>query len=521
MAHCSDPAPTPSDAGSDRPDAASCTVSLTPSEAQHPAAGERVSFTARVSPPGAASELRFALVGDALDGSLSVTRASLAPDGTAVTELTAPSTSASFRVRASARCGSDAFVEVSVGERGFGMLLAEAVYRGARTPERLSVGLYRAMDCVSLSTAGPDRATEVPLPGGAVRFGELPAGIDYVVRGLALGAGGVELAAACAGPARVMANATARATLVFADAPLRLAPRYDLSLAFDLSSTAAASATRWLTPVTNDLTTAGGDAALLGNAVSLAVASAAAPETRDRDRAAFEAAWSGGLAATFSTQLARRDALVGPVFARVATSSGAVAAMVRARAVASVAIDDPARFTVDGVRFTLDPETPDVRGDDVEVPTTATARLRVAAGLGDTFSVDVDGFPVPWNALARSALNAWLSRQGVSSAGEYAAVSVCPVLVPIVREVAGRCDDACVTAACRGALTALGTRFESAVTTLEPLRSLVDLRFTGVPRASTGTLSVESLTGLATGGFREETSTSVAATTALARSDDP
>jgi hypothetical protein len=520
-AHCGDAPPAAVDAGAaDRP-AATCELRVTPSAVQQLRSGERVTFTASVSPPTAGTEVRFALVGDALDGSLSTTRASIGADGAASSELTAPSSSASFRVRASARCAADAYVDVSVGDRGFGMLVAEALYRGARQPERLSVGIYRAMDCVSLSPAGPDRAAVVPLPGGAVRFGELPAGLDYVVRGLAIGRDGLELAAACAGPLRVDRDATARTTLVFTDAPLRLATRYGLALSFDLSALAAAAAARWVVPVREEVTRAGGDAAVLGFELASAVEAAAAPAARERDRAAFEAAWSDRLASALTLQLARRESQIGPLFQRLAEATGSVAAMARSSSAATVSPGDRERFTVEGVRYVLDPETPDVRGDDVEVPTTATGRLRVSVGLRDALLVDVEGYPLPWNVLARTALSAWLSRQGVSSSGEYAAVSVCPVLLPVARGATGSCDDDCINAACRRAFIALGARFENAITTQEPLRTLADLRLTGAPQTAPGELVVERLAGIATGGFREDASSSIAASAQLTRADAP
>ncbi len=520
-AHCADPTPSPVDAGMEATQPATCELRVEPSDPQHLRTGELVTFTAHLTPVTAATEVRFALVGDALDGSLSATRVPVGSDGSAGSELTAPSSAASFRVRASARCAADAYVDVSVGDRGFGALVAEAVYRGSRQPERLSVGIYRAVDCVSLSTTGPDRAAPVPLPGGSVRFGELPAGVDYVVRGLAIGRDGLELATACAGPARVDVDETARATLVFADAPLRLADRYGLALSFDLASLATESTTQWVAPVTAEIARAGGDAAVLGFELSSAVAAAATPALRERDRAAFEAAWRDRLAAAFSMQLARRDAELGPLFTRLASVVGAVAASARSSALANVATTDRSRYTVEGVRYVLDPETPDVRGDDVDVPASASARIRVAAGLRDALTVDVDGYPLPWNVLARSALGAWLSRQGVSSSGEYAAVSVCPVLVPIARGSAAACNDDCVTAACRRALTALGGLFESAITTQEPPRSLADLRLSGAPQAVAGGLLIDRLSGIATGGFREDSSTSIAASAQLTRVSVP
>lgn len=521
-ARCGDPMPPagPDASTADRLQPSTCELRVTPAEPQQRRPSERVTFTARVTPAMRGAEVRFALVGDALDGSLSATRVTLGDDGVAVTELTAPSSAASFRVRATVPCTAEVYVPVSVGDRGFGALDVEAVYRGARTPEGLSVSLYRAADCAGLPS-GADLTSAVALPGGVLHFMSLPAGLDYVVRAVAHGRDGLELAAACGGPARVQAGATARVVAVFSDAPLRVGDRYAAALAFDLTGAATASAPRWSAVVEAELTRAGGEAALLGQEVAAAVAMASPAATRDRDRAAFEAAYRDRLGAMVTTQLARREVQVAALFDRLGAAAASVAATTRATATATVTPDDRERFTLDGVRYLLDPETPDVRGDDAEVEVAAPARLRIAAGLRDAYALDLDGLALPWNALARSALGAWLSRQGASSSAEYVSVAVCPVVGPILRGATASCDDACVAAACRRAITGVGSVFDAAVATLEPPRMLVDLRLNAAPTAEPGTLTVQQLAGVATGGFREDPSASITASARFARLPSP
>ena len=518
-AHCGDPpSPPAADAAvADQLQPSTCELRLTPAEPQQRRPSERVTFTARVTPPNRGADLRFALVGDALDGSLSVTRVTLGDDGVAATELTMPSSAASFRLRATVSCTAEVYVPVSVGDRGFGSLDVEALYRGARTPERLTVSLYRAPDCASLPGVGSDRTIPLPLPGGNIRFGSLPEGLDYVVRAVALGRDGLELAAACGGPARVRADASARVVAVFSDAPLRVGERYAAALTFDLTATATASAPRWSAAVASTLASAGGESSLLGRELSAAVAMAAPAATRDRDQAAFEAAYRDRLGAMVATQLARREVQLAALFERLGAAAASVAATARATGTATALADDRERFALEGVRYLLDPETPDVRGDDAEVAAPAPSRIRIAGGLRDAYAVDIDGLPLPWNALARSALGAWLARQGATSSAEYVSVAVCPVVAPIVRGAAASCDDACVAAACRRAITGLGAVFDDAIATLEPPRMLVDLRLNAAPTAAPGTLTVEQLAGVATGGFREDPMAAVTATAVLAR----
>ena len=522
-ARCGDPAPpTNADASTaDRLQPSTCELRVTPAEPQQRRPSERVTFTARVTPASRGAEVRFALVGDALDGSLSVTRVTLGDDGVAATELTAPSSAASFRVRATVPCTAEVYVPVSVGDRGFGALDVEAVYRGARAPEGLSVSLYRAADCAGLPSGGADLTSAVGLPGGVLHFMSLPAGLDYVVRAVAHGRDGLELAAACGGPARVQAGMTARVVAVFSDVVLRVGDRYAAALAFDLTGAATASAPRWSAAVGAELTRAGGEAALFGREIAAAVAMASPAATRDRDRAAFEAAYRDRLGAMVTTQLARREVQVAALFDRLGAAAASVAATTRATATATATPEDRERFTLDGVRYLLDPETPDVRGDDAEVSVAAPARLRIAAGLRDAYAVDIDGLALPWNALARSALGAWLSRQGASSSAEYVSVAVCPVVGPIVRGAAASCDDACVAAACRRAITGVSSVFDAAVATLEPPRMLVDLRLNAAPTAEPGTLTVQQLAGVATGGFREDPSASITASARFVRLPSP
>lgn len=62
---------------------------------------------------------------------------------------------------------------------------------------------------------------------------------------------------------------------------------------------------------------------------------------------------------------------------------------------------------------------------------------------------------------------------------------------------------------------------ENAITTQEPLRTLADLQLTGVPQTAPGELVVERLAGVATGVFREDPASSIAASAQLTRAEEP
>jgi hypothetical protein len=494
-----------------------CELRFAPAEPLRLRTRDRVTLQVRVTPVTMNTEVQWVLVGDAIDSSLSVTRRTVDAMGVVSSELTASSSASAFRVRAAAACAADVYLDVSVADRGAGSLAVEALYRGSRTPTRIAVGLYRAANCAALGTIMPDRSAVVPLPGGMVSFNELPAGVGYVVRGLALGRSDVELAAGCLGPVQVNAGAVARASLAFVDAPLLFGNRYELAMSFDLSAVGAMSATRWLAPVTRELSRTGGDASLVGSEIAAAVAMAAMPTERDRDRTAFELAYRERLAAMVTAQLVRREATSAALFERIASAAENIASAARSIADVTSVPEDRERFLITEGRFVLDPETPDVTGDDVEVPAPTEARARITPGPRDTFIVDLDGYSLPWNVLTRAALGAWLRRQGVSTSSEHVALSVCPVVVPIVRGATGRCDDDCVTMACRRAITSLGSLFDGAVTSLEPSRTLLDLRWSATPSAAAGSLTVDRLTGIANGTFREDTVTRVGTAAQLTR----
>ncbi|MBI5516993.1 MAG: hypothetical protein HY909_24635 [Deltaproteobacteria bacterium] len=513
LSRCANQAPR------DAPDAAPpdtspprCGVRFDPGGAVRVRSSEEVTLRVVLAPPESGAEVRFGLLGDARDASLSGMRGESDGAGVATVHLVAPSGPGSFRVRASRACGAEAQVTVDVSDRGFGGLDVVAAYRGARQPTGLVVNLYRAPGCDALVGLEPDRSARLPPAGGRVEFRGLPAGVEHVVRAVVEGNRALVLASGCAGTWRVESDRSAEATLLFNDNPLRLGAVYDLSLAFDLGAVAARAAARWRAPVEAELASAGGEGLFLGVELAPAVGAAAPPGLGPAAQVAFERAVRERLAMEVSMALVRSDRLLGTLFGRLAEATAASLGSVRAHGTLEVTTrDGDVEAPLHALTYTLDPGTPEVRGDDVLTVAEGTGVVSFTRAAGDGVDVRLAAAPAPFTALSLSALAATLARLRVTQASEYVALAVCPLVAPILRPAAGACDEACLQAACRVSVQRLGRAFEAAVAASEPRRAAVDLRFSAPAHAPPGELLIDRLAGPAVGAFRDSPDPPVAA----------
>lgn len=506
-------AAAPADAPTPRPP---CEVSFDPVAPLRARTSEQVIVRTRVRPAQYGTEVRFGLVGDAGDASLSATRALTDADGVASLVLIAPSSPAAFRLRASLGCGAEGFQDVSVGDRGFGSVSVAADYRGARAPSSVLVSLFRASDCASLP-AEPDRSITLSPQGGSFVFSALPAGIDYAVRAVALGGSRVSLATGCDGPLHVETDRTTASRIVFNDVPLRFGALYDLSLRYDLSSLAAVSAAGWRDAAAAEVARAGGDGGLLGGELTESVVGAALPAERDLARMQFMQLLAAGLSNTLTTQLSRRGASIDGQFARLSELVAAVLANARSTCVLRAAMDGEREtlVQVERVEFTLDPSTPEVSRDDVVVPVRDGGTGRLGFGLGDGIDVSLRAFSAPYARLELNALGALLGRLGMMNSAAYVSASVCPIVTSLVRGQTGLCDDACVATACRRAISRVGAAFEVALTADGSARNALDLGFSAMGAALPAGLTVDHASGPAVGAFVGETGASVSAIATL------
>ncbi len=506
---CSEVAGPTLDAGLADAPIVACALRFVPSETLVTQTRARVDLTVRATSAPPNTSVRFALLGDAADGSLADTERPLQSDGSATMELLAPSSAATFQVRATARCGAETVREVRVGSRGNGTLTVTAIYRGARMPDGLSVAVARATDCDLALGAQEIATTRIPVPGGTLRFSELPAEVDLIVRGRAEGRDGGVLATGCGGPFRVLRERATPVDLLFLDANLVLGDRYDLELFYDLSAVASASILRWNEITAVEISRRGGEIAILGAALSDAVFAAAPTASQAAARADFDRGWRDSISAQVSQNLARRDAPVTTSLRRVA--EGVAAAVASIRYVGTLRRSGE-RWSCADLSALIDPGTPDVLRDDAQVMLAEPREVRVTTSTSDGVTAVFEGLPLPYSRLARRGLDALTARLGVSSAAEFASLAACPVVVSAVRGSAGPCDDRCASEACRRAIVPLGTMLETAIASIDERRATVSLRFTGPGRPRAGGLEVVRASGIAFGTFVEDPGASVVGT---------
>lgn len=491
LAACSNERPPPTvdpvDAGATGDRAAPrCAVRFDGDPAIRVRTSERRRLRMVLDPPTPGVGLRVGVVGVGLDASLAETRLVTGADGSAETELTAPTDSATFRVRATAECGAEGSVEVAVGDRGFGSIAADAVYRGYRTPERLELNIVSGAECPA-GGGDPMQRTAVPLPGGVVRFGSLPADLTFTVWAQALGAEAVVLAQGCAPPQTIRADQESVASVLFVDRPLRLAGRYALDLSLDLAATDADLRARWTAPVRRELLAAGSTASYVAREVSRAVGGAGGGVDGGASalQAVFDAALRSGLRARFEAELTTRGLLLEDRFDQVAATTARSLGAVRWRLTFPAAPDGRPAAPLESV-VVLDPGTPDVTRDDARLALGQEGTVALSLGAGDVATLTLQGTSLPWTRVARGALGAVTGRLGASTTGEYAAAPLCPVAAAVLRHASGLCDEACIQGACRRAVDALARAFDDGVASHLAARSATTVRMgataTPVPR---------------------------------------
>jgi hypothetical protein len=451
--------------------------------------------------PGVA--VRLGVVGLGLDASLADTRVLTGPDGAADTELTAPTDSATFRVRATAECGAEATVAVAVGDRGFGSIAADAVYQGARTPQRLELNLASGAECPTMG-GDPARRTLVPLPGAIVRFGSLPADLTFTVWAQAIGADDVVLAQGCAAPQTIHADQAAPTSVLFVDRPLRLADRYTLDLTLDLAATAGDLRARWTAPVRRDLLEAGSTAAYIAREVSRAVGEAGGADGgASALQAVFEAALRAGLGPRFDAELTARGLQLEDSFDQIADTTARALRTVHWQLTLPAPLTGRPLTPSESV-VVLDPGTPDVARDDARLTLPPEGSVALTVGGGDIVTLALDNASLPWARLARGALGAVTLRLGASTTGEYAAAPLCPVAAAVLRDASGVCDAACIQVACRRAIDTLARAFDDEVASHLATRSATSVRMAAVATPIDHTLVVDRAQGTFVGQWTSD-----------------
>ena len=424
--------------------------------------------------------LRIGVVGVGLDASLSATRALTDSNGSAEIVLIAPTDSATFRVRATAECGGETSVAVAVGDRGFGSFAANAVYQGSRTPLRLEMNLVSGSEC---PTAGGDpmTRTRVPLPGGVVRFGSLPADLTFTAFAQAIGADDLVLAQGCAAPQTIRAGQESVASVLFEDRPLRLADQYTLGLTLDLTATAGDLRADWTAPIRRELLTAGSTANYIAREVSRAVGEASGGTDGGTSalQMVFDTALRAGLGARFDAELTTRGLVLEDSFDELAATTARALGAVRWQ-ITFPAMSAGGAATPVASAVVLDPGTPDVARDDARLTLSPEGTVSLSVGNGDISTIDLVNTTLPWTQVARGALGAVTLRLGASTTGEYVAAPLCPVAAMVLRDASGICDAACIQSACRRAIDNLARIFDDEVASHLASRTTTSFRMAAV-----------------------------------------
>lgn len=227
----------------------------------------------RVTPAGAYT-VRVVLVGDPRDAFLDQGELQTNPDGTAQLELTFPTSSASFGIRAS--IGSAySVLEASPGTN-FGKVAVTPVYAGSRTVTTWTATIQTGLACSTAGVPPPDGPLRTEAPaGGQLVIDAVPASTPVTVT---VRAG--HFAGGCAEIASIAAGRTTSVSVTVVDRPLQLdALNLPVTLRLDLTQPvidswallASTMASAFVGGASNDVT-----ALLDAMAVGLDPASAAA-----------------------------------------------------------------------------------------------------------------------------------------------------------------------------------------------------------------------------------------------------
>jgi hypothetical protein len=451
--------------------------------------------------------LRFSLVGDSADATLSDTRASttLSPDGrTAGAQVTlhASTVSSDFSLRVVGPDGSSAQRTVSVSDQGFGSLVASFTYEGVRGATNFEVSLFGEARCEALANSRPSRTMQVMGASRvSARFDSLAAGRTFAVLADAFGASGERVATGCVESVTVAPNSTREIPLQLRDFPLRSEGRYavELQLGLDVIATQAALLWRESTRVESD------EAGALLAAMSGAVFRVSGAEAK----AQFDSAIEASLRRDVELALRSRDSLPSSLIARwsQAIASSVGGARWRGDIVATIR-GGRTVFTVERVQITVDPQTPDLLDDDITRDLMPSGAGAIDALAGDRMSVLLDRVAMPVSAIAVAARDAQLTRVRADSTAQRLRASIrCDLLDGIVRPFAAGCDEACIVEACEGVLQRWGSNFDLALRSATASLQSAQASFIGVARAPAGSVTVSRIaSGAVDGLFVEDPS---------------
>ena len=392
--------------------------------------------------PIAGGIVTFALEGRAHDSSLLGLDGITQEDGVAETTLMAGSTRAAFRVRITAEDADPLWVDVAVGDEGFGQLEVATTYEGEREPQ-LGVAVFADLTCadeLTMETRG-DWYRAVESTDDPVTFIGLPAGVTFAVAGRGEGPSGDLLAYGCVDGVTIDAEELQTAMVDIVDLPQQGRGVYDTELDF-------------LTPET---------ASLLGTAVATrysTLADSGARAILDAAEAQLIEAGNEDLALLLSMV---REASMEEAFAARLRADGAgpeaalgyVEALVRDRAkrvviAGTLRISDELVFQVMGVQSGTEEDVLDLTS-----PGLMELEASVAGALdegGEMLALDELTIALPVAAIVDGIASAELDADGEGGLAELMVRQAsCELVVP-PEGTSDYCDAACFQMACEHAV---------------------------------------------------------------------
>lgn len=412
------------------------------------APGEHLTVTARLF-PARAYDVRFALIGDPADAYLDRSIVRTGDDGVARVELFAPSTAASFRIRASVGGSVSAELPVSVD-----LTPTKPLTVIPRYDSKTRADLVDVWTATVHPNTTCDDLSGVPPPDGPTRYrAEAPKGQDPridqvpIATPLAVTCRAGHFAGGCTDVAGLVENGDSSVVIDVMDRPLQMAEaEMDIQLGMTASTPWSAALEATIAEAARALVDASGEAQTLFGAMAAASDDDATAQHIEREAAGGD--WTGivDAAGSFSDTatswmragvqvLERDDALMGHLVSTDASLS------LGALTMASVGGQDPAEagFSTDlKVTWTADP------GDKVRVGATATwmpSRLVTALARAPAVAESKSAQSVA------AALGEHLDCDGLGSKLSASASS------PFAS-----CDGACLADLCRSALGALWER---------------------------------------------------------------
>ena len=180
--------------------------------------------------PLADEPVRFALIGDSGDSSLTFLDWKSDKDGRIVNGLRAGHQAADFQIRITATRAEAAFVDVEVAETGFGNLHVRITQSKRRAPDHWTVAAYRDSDCGSLDNSTETRAVSLSPGDGEAVLVALPAGAQYAVEVKAWGAADTLLSHGCSDAIDLPREVDTTVTVATRDEPIDSKGVYQVEL---------------------------------------------------------------------------------------------------------------------------------------------------------------------------------------------------------------------------------------------------------------------------------------------------